>query len=116
MFGGDTDPWTNVVYNNDTLGIEVFVGLNTYQIKARTLIFHDRSGARIACGTILSSFLVEDTPIFSEFTPYPGYSGNMTVTGTVVTHFPANPAPLALLAYQIEADPDCLSGASLGNT
>merc|ERR1711953_1625555 len=46
-------------------------------INGRAIVVHDKTGARVACA------LIEGEIADTNLTPYPGYSGPLTVTGSV---------------------------------
>merc|ERR1711981_884509 len=48
-------------------------------IAGRAIVVHDSTGGRVACGLLPSKLAVRDT----NLAPYPGYSGELSVTGTV---------------------------------
>lgn len=72
-----SDPWKTVTYTTGRGSqSQVLTGLSGSDILGRTLIVHDSTGARIACGIIAQGHNV--------FTKYFGYTGNLTVKGTAI--------------------------------
>ena len=111
---GVSDPWTSVVYTPDASGVvsgasaTVVTGLDSQRVAGRTLIVHDKSGARIACAILGTG---GTAALRAEgFVPYfnnPGFSvsgsvGPMTTSGTTQT-----------FTYSlVGVDPLCSSGAA----
>ena len=55
--GDGEDPWLSVKYDSSTdpanvLFVEVDTGLGRSDLLGRTVVIHDKTGARIACGVI----------------------------------------------------------------
>lgn len=110
---GLSDPWTNVVYTPDAEGVvsagsaTVATGLTSQSVAGRTLIVHDKTGARIACAILGTG---GTAALRAEgFVPYynnPGFSvsgsvGPLTTSGTTQT-----------FTYDLAGvDPLCSSGA-----
>merc|ERR1711920_1116755 len=78
-----SDPWTQIRYLapgyiGTTLAIQTAV--NGSDVEGRTVVIHDADGDRVACGNIeppLQTFRV------SSFSKYPGYGGDLEVSGWV---------------------------------
>jgi len=79
------DPWSDVTYTSDRHGkavvtdVTVLTGLDAARVDGHTFIVHDSTGGRIACGII--------TPVqlsVPAFTPYPGYTGNLDIWGSML--------------------------------
>lgn len=82
------DPWKSVVYKSwsNPWGVfawqhseAVITGLQNSAANGHTMIVHDATGARVACG-----ILAPQTEIVNAFVPYFSYSGSLRVSGTVV--------------------------------
>ncbi|CAE7246811.1 unnamed protein product, partial [Symbiodinium sp. CCMP2456] len=76
--GDGEDPWLSVKYDSSTdpanvLFVEVDTGLGRSDLLGRTVVIHDKTGARIACGVIEES----TTTVFEE---YPNYGGDLPLT------------------------------------
>ncbi|CAE7880393.1 unnamed protein product [Symbiodinium sp. KB8] len=76
--GDGEDPWLSVKYDSSTdpanvLFVEVDTGLGSSDLLGRTVVIHDKTGARIACGIIEES----TTTVFEE---YPNYGGDLPLT------------------------------------
>ncbi|CAE7488097.1 unnamed protein product [Symbiodinium natans] len=72
------DPWLSVKYDSSTdpanlLSKEVKTGLSNEDVLGRTVVIHDATGARIACGIIEPS----TTTVFEK---YPNYGGGLPLT------------------------------------
>jgi len=107
------DPWATVTYNSFglwTLGTaKVITGLTNYQVLNHTMIVHDSTGARIACGIIIPAML--QVP---AMTPYFSYTGNLKVSGgaDVYGFGVTNTAGQYLKWSFTGVDPQCKNGAS----
>jgi len=73
---GQPEPWKSVTYTESGPGghAVVTLGLPNTEVLGKTLIVHDHTGARIACGII-----DEGGDMFGK---YPGYKGNLEVLGS----------------------------------
>lgn len=82
----DTDPWSDVVFRPDSasrsvsLGQRVQLGRPLADVFGRTVVVHDHTGDRVACGVIHAPG--EEVAVVS-LQRYPGYGGDAAVTGTV---------------------------------
>ncbi|CAJ1451827.1 unnamed protein product, partial [Effrenium voratum] len=101
------DPWLHIMYNtSETVSIASMVtvatGYDTAAINKRTLVIHDFTGARIACGSI--ELPVEDAMV-SMWHPYPGYTGNLMVDGVMSV---SSDDGMQTLAWSLSGlDPEC---------
>jgi len=85
------DPWGSVVYvaaanggSYEHAGVEVTTGLSNDDILGRVMVVHELdSGKRIACGVIGDETGTGPTLAVPSFSPYPGYSGNLAVAGSM---------------------------------
>jgi len=85
-YDGDSisaDPWSPVSYVTGFRGHASGSGKAAIgqgqDIAGRAIVVHDSTGARVGCATLPSKLSVRDT----DLVPYPGYSGDLSVTGTV---------------------------------
>merc|ERR1719263_1402070 len=85
-YDGDSisdDLWSPVTYQASADGTskgKTSAGIGAGQdINGRAIVVHDKTGARVACALIEGKLEVRDT----NLAPYPGYSGELSVTGTV---------------------------------
>jgi len=106
------DPWSIVTYrtwwgyayeNSEA----VLTGLDNNAVNGHTLIVHDVTGARVACGII-----VPKKEIVNAFVPYYSYTGPLNVSGTVLVEGQGVLAnALQELHWRLDGvDPDCASG------
>jgi hypothetical protein len=84
----EEDPWTPVIYKTWRSpfgsftydGNELVVtGLENSDVNGHTMIVHDVTGARVACGIIAPK-----QEIVNAFVPYFSYQGDLRVSGTVL--------------------------------
>merc|ERR1712031_120834 len=69
-------------------------------IAGRAIVVHDSTGARVGCSLLPSKLTVRDT----NLEPYPGYSGDLSVTGTVGAYLYNNDAYVWYNIAGVEAD------------
>merc|ERR1719148_209309 len=88
--GVNADPWSPVVYttadgtSNELGGVEVTTGLSGGEILGRVVVVHElASGARIACGAIGTETGKGFDLEVKSFVKYPGYTGDLVVSGTM---------------------------------
>ena len=77
------DPWTTVGYSTSdgtaTGTLSVTTGATAAEVAGRALIVHGYDGGRVAC-----ALLGEGVTLSAEsFVAYPGYAGNLAVSGSV---------------------------------
>lgn len=79
----ESDPWSPVAATakgNYSYGaVAIKTGKTTQDVQGRAMVVHDHTGARVACGLIGSAPLASQIPI--TFAAYPGYAGDLQVTG-----------------------------------
>ena len=77
------DPWTSVAYSSTdgtyTSTATVTTGGDAAAIAGRAFIVHGYDGGRIGCALLGQGATLSAGP----FAPYPGYSGDLAVSGTV---------------------------------
>merc|ERR550534_2556084 len=108
----DHDPWAAVTYRS--LGLwtvgqtQVVTGLTNYEVLGHTMIVHDSTGARVACGIITPATL--KVPAMA---PYFSYTGNLRVTGDADVHgFGVTDTAGQYLSWSLSGvDPKCKHGA-----
>jgi len=114
----DNDPWASVTYQTRrfashfyamAVGVEVVTGLTNFDVLGHTMIVHDYTGARVACGIIIPHKLA-----VPAFTPYFSYTGDLKVEGAMaVSGMGAADAAGQTLAWSVKGvDPRCSSGAN----
>lgn len=83
------DPWAPIVYVTKNGGaqsqqVEVKTETELSSANGRTFVVHDIEGSRVACGSLAPVALIEDSlRTAGSFQRYPGYTGDLNVTGTV---------------------------------
>jgi len=114
------DPWTKVTYKTlswftqcyaTEKGVDVVTGLTNFDVLGHTMIVHDHTGARVACGVITPYMLA-----VPAFTPYFDYTGYLEVTGSMAVSGPgvADSAGQTLSWELKGVDPRCKEGAGVG--
>jgi predicted DNA-binding protein with PD1-like motif len=115
----DSDPWQAVSYYSHAVdGINYAFSSNNYvstgylyvDLYAHTMVVHDFTGARVACG------IVGETPpdyAVASFSKYPGYTGDLDVDGSMIVSFKRS-GTQGLFWDLSGADPDCKKGAKDG--
>jgi len=80
------DPWLPISYQageedaaSDSTGTGIVTGLALEDVYERVVVVHDLSGVRVACAPLRRSTPFE----MKDFSRYPGYEGNLTVSGVV---------------------------------
>jgi hypothetical protein len=97
-------PWSSYAYEHSEV---VTTGLANHDVNGRTMIVHDATGARVACG-----ILAPEKEIVNAFVPYFSYSGSLKVSGTV---FVEGQGVLTEASQELHwilygVDPDCNNG------
>ncbi|CAE8608512.1 unnamed protein product, partial [Polarella glacialis] len=98
-----TDPWQSVMYATvngkaSATDVTIATGLTNQEVADRVVIIHDATGARISCipvsigspGGLVSSYVVS----------YPGYTGNLSVMGSL-QFSPEGSDASQILSYEI---------------
>jgi len=106
------DPWGDVVYVSDGSGrssssTTVSTGLMLWELPGRAFVIHElTSGARIACGLLVAGEMASVV----NFASYPGYTGNLSVAGTV--NIASSGVVSQVLTWDLTGvDTDCTAGA-----
>jgi hypothetical protein len=98
------DPWSPVGYVTRLHGHAHGSGVATIgqgqDIAGRAIVVHDSTGARVGCALLPSKLAVRDT----NLAPYPGYSGALSVTGTVGGYLYGDDAYIWYNLAGLEAD------------
>lgn len=115
----EVDPWATVAYKTETFksyawssetGVAVATGLTNYEVLGHTVIVHDHTGARVACGVITPQRLTVNALV-----SYFDYKGPLHVSGSVLLK--AQPPGVDATASQAVSwslkgvDAKCKSGA-----
>jgi len=100
----ESDPWAPVGYKTQFGGFAFGSGKAAIgkgqDIAGRAVVVHDSTGGRVACALLPSKLAVRDT----NLAPYPGYSGELSVTGTVGGYLYNNDAYVWYNIAGLEAD------------
>merc|ERR1712087_60704 len=123
FFNVTSDPWGNITYVASGDGsstqkdeVQVATGLSEEEILGRVMVVHElTSGARIACGVIEESTGDAGKSYVDDFVPYPGYTGNLTVTGQLTMTQVAGTGTTAkqMLSWNLEGvDTACVGNAA----
>jgi len=106
------DPWSDAVYVSDGSGMSsssttVITGLLLWELAGRAFVIHElTSGARIACGVLVAGEMASVV----NFASYPGYTGNLSVAGTV--NIASSGVVSQVLTWDLTGvDTDCTAGA-----
>lgn len=129
---GPQDPWAHVTYrtvDGHAVGdrVQVITGLTDADVRGRTFVVHDATGARAACSVIqdlhedlhsTSALQTAAGASVGAFTVYPGYAGNLHVGGTVSMVESGSPGIGAIAAQMLTyslhgTDPACTATADL---
>jgi len=130
LFKTDEDPWlktvyvakyrdnANVVASEQNTGVEVMTGLTSSDIKGKVFVVHAlESGTRIACGMIGTETGDGNGLTVSSLHPYPGYSGLLKVSGSIMLSGVSGNDQTAMqrLKWTLEgADAECKSPSDIG--
>lgn len=98
------DPWTRARYTSGSPNTNnsIVTGLPADQLLGHVLVVHDAAGARIACAPFKQA-------VTTDFVPYPGYAGPLTVGGSVevATNYQGNPFQVLVTTHGVVGDPKC---------
>jgi len=106
-------PWQPITYTSSATGVvnipslTVSTGLPLESSEGRVFVVHDSSGAKVACAK-LKAPTTQQTLRVGAFDTYPGYEGDLTVTG-VVDILQVGDSAQYLQYALVGADPECTS-------
>jgi len=111
------DPWASIRYTvaqdaeTTTSGqnVRVATGKTLADVKGRTMVVHDVTGARVACSLLTAESSRNAALVVESFTPYPGYTGDLATVGTVdLEQIGTGTNASQALAFSLTgADPSC---------
>lgn len=104
----DSDPWATSVYTPGDGEMYVYFGYSWDAVEGRTFVVHDLNGTRVSCEylypTDYADLYVVDT--------YPGYTGNVHITGNVTMLFQNTQVIINYLLFDIQMG--CMNGPANG--
>eukprot|EP00931_Biecheleriopsis_adriatica_P070955 TRINITY_DN4478_c0_g2_i1.p1 TRINITY_DN4478_c0_g2~~TRINITY_DN4478_c0_g2_i1.p1 ORF type:complete len:583 (-),score=113.16 TRINITY_DN4478_c0_g2_i1:71-1759(-) len=103
--------WASVLDGNVTIkhnmaagSTTINTGLTDAELVGKVVVVHDVTGARVSCSPLLE---VAGKLVANAFTPYPGYAGPLTVTGSVDFDAPEVKTEQAITYSLRGTDPKC---------
>jgi hypothetical protein len=102
----ESDPWSPVTYTAKADGSasgsqSVTIGRGQ-AIGGRAMVVHDSTGARVACALLPAGLFKPESSV--QLGPYPGYAGDLKVTGSVEAHYFLDKVYLTFGIHGVESD------------
>jgi len=94
----ESDPWAPVTYSAGNAGIalgtaEIEIGA-AQDIAGRAMVVHDSTGGRVACALLPAKLFHQYAS--TGLRPYPGYTGDLKVSGYVGAHYSADEGKVSI--------------------